>query len=362
MLFLSLYFPWPLSLSLNACNWKDRMESIRSSCAEGMEIQLRGLSPKKGSVQLLVRAWGSGLVQVQFTFRVVQGRWFRGFAASGGFRCNLRIVPGRSGVGVSRWGFWMILAYEVLGLVPGGGFGAGSGVGFASIVQFIQARDNFAGYWTILDLNLPPFSRYPTSWTWNDTTCNQAGRELKAVLNDLQWFSMQPLWRQVVACDESLWIPGSGRLTVQQSILGARFNQPSRRAATCGPIHCFRNLWTRNSGRTGAYSPVGDTRSASSGTDEEAKLGCKGRKRVVSCFRSWKLGASVRIFALALVEPSSSSKQGAFFNDLFRWLRVSQGQEFPNNKFPPWPLQTKNSIICNVENANAKQTNGCVFF
>jgi hypothetical protein len=50
------------------------MESIRSSCAEGMEIQLRGLSPKKGSVQLLVRAWGSGLVQVQFTFRVVQGR------------------------------------------------------------------------------------------------------------------------------------------------------------------------------------------------------------------------------------------------------------------------------------------------
>ena len=205
------------------------------------------------------------------------------------------------------------------------------------------------GYWTILDLNLPPFSRYPTSWTWNDTTCNQAGRELKAVLNDLQWFSMQPLWRQVVACDESLWIPGSGRLTVQQSILGARFDQPSRRAATCGPIHCFRNLWTQNSGRTGAYSPVGDTRSASSGTDEEAKLGCKGRKRVVSCFRSWKLGASVRIFALALVEPSSSSKQGAFNNDLFRWLRVSQGQEFP-----PWPLQTKNSIICNVENANAK--------
>jgi hypothetical protein len=39
----------------------------------------------------------------------------------------------------------MILAYEVLGLVPGGGFGAGSGVGFASSVQFIQARDNFAG-------------------------------------------------------------------------------------------------------------------------------------------------------------------------------------------------------------------------
>lgn len=47
----------------------------------------------------------------------------------------------------------MILAYEVLGLVPGGGFGAGSGVGFASSVQCIQARDNFAvrdtgRYWT----------------------------------------------------------------------------------------------------------------------------------------------------------------------------------------------------------------------
>ena len=100
------------------------MEPIRSPCAEGMDIgvflqqnQLRGLSTKKGLVQLLVRVWGSGL-----------GFWCRFGSLSGWFRVGDSVAL--------QLQMWVPVQFALFGIPPG--------------------------------LESPPFRcfpRYPTSWT-----------------------------------------------------------------------------------------------------------------------------------------------------------------------------------------------------